>query len=965
MFVIKLYNGEYMQKKSLLGKGFAIGIILLFVGTSIIPSFAQNDKEKPSLPTSRGNWLYVGGSGSENYTSIQDAINDSNTGDTVYVYDDSSPYYENVMVHKSITLIGEDKISTEINGSYLDDSLDTVNVTGDQVAISGFSVTNNFGYYYQGAIKIMADYVTLSNCIIRDNEWIGIYLVGASYCQIVDCELYENLVAIDLIRSRNNVIQNCFCLNNSDAITLFQSSDSNQIVNCTCNRNRFESIHIQQSSDNQITGCVCQNGYDGISLAYAPNTRMRDNNMMNNYANFGIGSSSVSDFYCDIDTSNTINGKPMYYLIDQNNLLFDETMEIGFLGLISCQNISVKNCDFTNNFEGMLVAGTSNSFIENCSFDNNDGHGMYIISSLDNTVKNCTFRNSFWDGIFLYDSSGNTVEDCSCYGSLAGVNLDYCTNNTLRGQTVKQCTVGISFDSSSNNLLKDNEMFNSGLKVTGSSPAEYINDVDTSNTVNGKPVYYCINETNRTIPFDAGEVILITCNHCMVSNLNLSDASVGIKLAYSRTNTIANNILSANSVVAIDLDGSDNDDNIIKDNIIQENNYGIDVDSSFNNIIQGNMLSDNGLGISFDSSRGNTIVGNTVQGGYYGIYFDHSSFNTLTDNTIHNTSIFGLYFLSSSENGLKTNEMINCSLMVYGNSLAEYINDVDTSNTVNGKPVYYYIHQTGIIAPQDAGEVILIDSSRCTIKNLDLNRGTIGITLAYSSNNMIMGNTLKSQSMIAIDLGHVGNNENTVQGNTIQDSGYGIDIEFSEGNTIKKNKIVSNAYGILLYNAFNTTIRRNTISKNNYGISAIEAPGGKIRWNNIYWNYIYGLHTEACSVTARWNWWGAAKGPNVHGNGNGDRLSAIKNGYITYIPWLCLPVLFTGRIQSIIPNGNQKNFVDSVFKIQEKTYVEIHYITSDEMAIYGMKNVRIDTERAIPPKTAIEQNFDTQFLCSK
>ena len=80
--------------------------------------------------------------------------------------------------------------------------------------------------------------------------------------------------------------------------------------------------------------------------------------MVNNYANFGIGSLFVSDLYCDIDTSNTINGKPMYYLIGENDRVFDESMEIGFLGLVDCQNISVKNLHFTNNFEGMLLAGT-------------------------------------------------------------------------------------------------------------------------------------------------------------------------------------------------------------------------------------------------------------------------------------------------------------------------------------------------------------------------------------------------------------------------------------------------------------------------------------------------------------------------------------------------------------------------------------------------------------------------------
>ncbi len=307
---------------------------------------------------------------------------------------------------------------------------------------------------------------------------------------------------------------------------------------------------------------------------------MRNNTMMGNYANFGIGSSSVSDFYCDIDTSNTINGKPMYYLIEQHNLLFNGTTEIGFLGLVGCDNISVNDCNFSNNFEGILLAGTTDSKIENCSFSNNDGHGIYLISSQDNTVKTCMFQNSFWDGMFLYDSSNNTMENCSYYGSLAGINLGLSTGNILQGQTIDQCNVGISFDASGNNVLKDNEMTRCGLQVTGDDPADYRNDVDASNTVNGNPVYYYINETNRTIPSDAGQVILTNCNGCIVSQCNLSDASVGLELAYCTMNIIEDNILTNNSVVAIDLDGSDNNENSISGNIIKGNNYGIDVDSS-------------------------------------------------------------------------------------------------------------------------------------------------------------------------------------------------------------------------------------------------------------------------------------------------------------------------------------------------------------------------------------------------
>jgi parallel beta-helix repeat protein len=110
-------------------KWLAVGIILLFVGTSIIPSTAQ-DKEKTSLLTSSGKWWYVGGSGPENYTTIQDAVNASSDGDTVFVFDDSSPYEGIVLVSKSLTIKGENKYTTIIESGGFVISLSNVTITG-------------------------------------------------------------------------------------------------------------------------------------------------------------------------------------------------------------------------------------------------------------------------------------------------------------------------------------------------------------------------------------------------------------------------------------------------------------------------------------------------------------------------------------------------------------------------------------------------------------------------------------------------------------------------------------------------------------------------------------------------------------------------------------------------------------------------------------------------------------------
>jgi len=90
-------------------KYLAVGIILLFAGASIIPTTAQNG-EKPSLQTSSGHWLYVGGSGPGNYTRIQDAIDNASSGDTVFVYDESSPYNESIWINKSVKVLGENDI---------------------------------------------------------------------------------------------------------------------------------------------------------------------------------------------------------------------------------------------------------------------------------------------------------------------------------------------------------------------------------------------------------------------------------------------------------------------------------------------------------------------------------------------------------------------------------------------------------------------------------------------------------------------------------------------------------------------------------------------------------------------------------------------------------------------------------------------------------------------------------------
>ena len=73
----------------------------------------QIDAAKASESIS-GNTYFVGGHGQNNYSKIQDAIDNASDGDTIFVY--SGIYHENIVINKSITLLGSGQDSTIISG---------------------------------------------------------------------------------------------------------------------------------------------------------------------------------------------------------------------------------------------------------------------------------------------------------------------------------------------------------------------------------------------------------------------------------------------------------------------------------------------------------------------------------------------------------------------------------------------------------------------------------------------------------------------------------------------------------------------------------------------------------------------------------------------------------------------------------------------------------------------------------
>ncbi len=233
--------GEFMMRKSL-----AAGIILLFIGTAIIPSTAQ-DVEKSS-PALRGNTLYVGGSGPGNYSRIQDAVDNATDGDTVFVFDDSSPYNERVTVHKSIRLVGENQRTTVIDyrNTYVPMST-TVSLTADDVTFTGFTVRTEamlVGYNLN---------VYCNHSTIMGNTFIG----NRSHTPFS-----FNIV---LGNSHDNIIEENTISAGAVGIYVYESNDSTILANNITKNNLYGIILSNARRNNISMNNIIENGdYDAF-----------------------------------------------------------------------------------------------------------------------------------------------------------------------------------------------------------------------------------------------------------------------------------------------------------------------------------------------------------------------------------------------------------------------------------------------------------------------------------------------------------------------------------------------------------------------------------------------------------------------------------------------------------------------------------------------------------------------------
>jgi len=250
-----------LDKYHLVRKCVAVGMFFIFIAASFIPSTAQNIK-KASQSTSRGNWLYVGGSGPGNYTTIQSAIDAASPGDNVFVY--SGMYNESIVVNKNqLTLIGQDKNTTIINFN-LPYQISQITINANNCSVENLQLTLNNDSVITKGISINSSYNTVENNIIN-KVTNGIELLANSESNtIMNNEIKNNLIGIDATSSTLNVIfHNVFSNNTQYNIYLSRVSDNNNISFNTMNNSAFGMRIVGSKYNNVYKNCI-QNSQIGL-----------------------------------------------------------------------------------------------------------------------------------------------------------------------------------------------------------------------------------------------------------------------------------------------------------------------------------------------------------------------------------------------------------------------------------------------------------------------------------------------------------------------------------------------------------------------------------------------------------------------------------------------------------------------------------------------------------------------------
>jgi parallel beta-helix repeat protein len=274
--------------------------------TWVLLSIGENTTHDFVL-TQKGHWLYVGGSGPNNYTKIQDAIDNASTGDTVFVFPGTYP--ENLVVDKTINVIGQERNTTIIDGG---EHGSVVFIEANETTITEFTIRNSGeGFEHAGVSLLRSTGCTIRENIITSNQGNGILsLLSGKNAFLSNTVISNNYYGFNIRESDTTFILYNTVIGNTEAGIVAVNSnctiiDFNLISNTTYEGIGLWSCNGAIVSNNTIT----QTNFAAVFLYFSTRIILMYNELQNNNQ-YGLlfDNSSYNTIYGNVIRENIQSG---------------------------------------------------------------------------------------------------------------------------------------------------------------------------------------------------------------------------------------------------------------------------------------------------------------------------------------------------------------------------------------------------------------------------------------------------------------------------------------------------------------------------------------------------------------------------------------------------------------------------------------------------------------------------------
>lgn len=336
---------------------------------------------------------------------------------------------------------------------------------------------------------------TTAHVLVRDNlvccgffEGVDIFRVADGTVRVQGNVLVDNYQALEAIRSTDlEIANNTIAHNDATGVWLYRSpgavlsnnairdsggeygtgvlvrrSPAARLADNTIAGNT-RGVSVDHSGEVTFVGnTFSRNTGAGISFFESTDATVTANRFQEDGLYFHGW--ELDELRHDVDASNTVNGQPLRYVVDAEDVRISEP--VGQLLIVNSTNVSVRDATLRRADVGLFSAAATNVSVASSDSSNNSLYGISLREGRDVTVADTTVAGNGIGGIDAEDVDNLTLtDDTVTRNALIGIDLDYGDRPRLRNNTVTENGaaaspygggVGISLGAVDQGLLANN-----------------------------------------------------------------------------------------------------------------------------------------------------------------------------------------------------------------------------------------------------------------------------------------------------------------------------------------------------------------------------------------------------------------------------------------------------------------------------------------------------------------------------